>query len=379
MVAEPMTTKPQAGLSDDEMWAAVETRRPETGRPFFLGVRTTRVYCRPGCPARLPKRSNVVFFATADDAERAGFRACLRCRPRDPGRADEHTALVQRACRFAECAAEETEVTPTAAALAQALGVSSARLRRAFSACTGMTPHHYIESLRVRRLKAALAAGRSATSAVYDAGYTSSSRVYEHAARRLGMTPATYARGGRGARIAYTVADSSLGRVLIAGTERGICRVSFGDADDQLAAGLRAEFPAADLRRDDIALGGWARELLRRIDCMAPSIDLPLDIRATAFQWRVWEELRRIPRGATRSYSDVAAAIGNPAAVRAVARACATNPAAVAIPCHRVNGKDGSLTGYRYGVERKRALQERERAGSGAGPPPAGRRPRVRG
>ncbi|MDE3095281.1 MAG: methylated-DNA--[protein]-cysteine S-methyltransferase [Chloroflexota bacterium] len=375
-----MAAPPQAGLSDDEMWAAVAARRPVACRAFFLGVRTTRIYCRPGCPARLPMRKNVVFFATADAAERAGFRACLRCHPRGPSRADEQAALVQRACRYAECAAEETEVTPTAASLAQALGVSGARLRSAFAACAGMTPRHYIESLRVRRLKAALAGGRPATAAVYDAGYASSSRVYEHAAHRLGMTPATYARGGRGARIAYTVADSSLGRVLIAGTERGICRVSFGAGDDQLDAALRAEFPAADVRRDDIALGGWAREVLRRIDGMAPSADLPLDIRATAFQWRVWEELRRIPRGATRSYSDVAAAIGQPAAVRAVARACATNPAAIAIPCHRVNGKNGSLTGYRYGIARKRALQERERADSGAGTPPAAGRPsRVRG
>ncbi|MHB8375755.1 MAG: bifunctional transcriptional activator/DNA repair enzyme AdaA [Dehalococcoidia bacterium] len=361
MVAEPMAAQPRTGLSDDEMWAAVETRRPISGPPFFLGVRTTRIYCRPGCPARLPMRKNVVFFATADDAERARFRACLRCRPRDPSRADEQAALVQRACRYAECAAEEIGITPTAASLAQALGVSGARLRSAFAACAGMTPRHYIESLRMRRLKAALAGGRSATAAVYDAGYTSSSRVYEHAARRLGMTPAAYARGGRGARIAYTIADSSLGRVLIAGTERGICRVSFGATDGQLDAGLRAEFPAADVRRDDRALGAWAREILCRIDGASPAAELPLDIRATAFQWRVWEELRRIPHGATRSYSDVAVAIGNPAAVRAVARACATNPAAIAIPCHRVNGKDGSLTGYRYGIERKRALQDRER------------------
>jgi AraC family transcriptional regulator of adaptative response/methylated-DNA-[protein]-cysteine methyltransferase len=306
-------------------------------------------------------RKNVCFFASQDEAEAAGFRACLRCRPRDASRADADAELVRRACRYVECAAEETEVVPNAASLAQALDVSSGRLRRAFAASAGMTPQQYIESVRVRRLKLALADGQSATAAVYDAGYTSSSRVYEHASRRLGMTPATYARGGRGATIAYTIVESSLGRVLIAGTARGICRVAFGGDDLQLGEALRAEFPAADVGRDDATLGDWAREVLQRIEGRAPSGELPLDIRATAFQWRVWEELRRIPRGATRSYSEVAELIGNPAAVRAVAKACADNRAAIVIPCHRVNGKDGSLTGYRYGIERKRVLQERER------------------
>lgn len=366
MVAElidgPVTLDPEPPLTDDQMWAAVSTRTPLPGQPFFLGVRTTRIYCRPGCPARLPMRKNVLFFATPAAAEAAGFRACLRCRPRHASRSEQDAALMRRACRYIECAADETGVMPTAASLAEALGVSRARLVRAFAA-GGMTPYQYIESVRVRRLKDALASGQSATAAVYDAGYSSSSRVYEHASRVLGMTPATYARGGAGAQIAYTVAESSLGRVLIAGTKQGVCRVAFGGSDTQLDESLRAEFPAADVFRDDAALGAWARELMRRIDGAPPALDLPLDIRATAFQWQVWEELRRIPRGATRSYSDVAGAIGKPTAARAVARACHDNPTAIAIPCHRVNGKDGSLTGYRYGLERKRALQQRERAG----------------
>ncbi len=362
MVAAVMSAPESALLpADDVLYEAIAARAPIAGVTFFVAVRTTGIYCRPGCPARTPMRKNVCFFASQDEAEAAGFRACLRCRPRDPSRADADADLVRRACRYVECAADETEIVPSATSLALALDVSTGRLRGAFAAAAGMTPQQYIESVRVQRLKSALADGQSATAAVYDAGYTSSSRVYEHAARRLGMTPATYARGGRGATIAYTIVESSLGRVLIAGTARGICRVAFGGDDGQLGDALRSEFPAADVGRDDDALGDWAREVLQRIEGRAPSGELPLDIRATAFQWRVWEELRRIPRGATRSYSEVGQLIGNPAAVRAVAKACADNHAAIVIPCHRVNGKDGSLTGYRYGIERKRALQERER------------------
>jgi AraC family transcriptional regulator of adaptative response/methylated-DNA-[protein]-cysteine methyltransferase len=361
----PIDAQPRALPADDDvLYAAIAARKPIDGLTFFVAVRTTRIYCRPGCPARTPMRKNVQFFATQDEAEAAGFRACLRCRPRDPSRADADADLVRRACRYVECAAEETEIVPNAASLAMALDVSTARLRCAFAAAAAMTPQQYIESVRVQRLKSALAGGRNATAAVYDAGYTSSSRVYEHAARRLGMTPATYARGGRGASIAYTIAESSLGLVLVAGTSRGICRIAFGGDPLQLADALHQEFPAAEVARDDDTLGAWAREVLQQIEGRAPSSELPLDIRATAFQWRVWEELRRIPRGQTRSYSEVAELIGNPAAVRAVAKACADNRAAIVIPCHRVNGKDGSLTGYRYGVERKRALQERERAES---------------
>ena len=348
--------------TEDEMYEAIAARRPIPGVTFFVAVRTTGIYCRPGCPARTPLRKNVTFFASPEEAERAGFRACLRCRPREASRTDADAELVRRACRYVECAADETDVMPTAGSLAEAMDVSASRLRAAFMQSAGMTPRQYIESVRVGRLKTALAGGKPATAAVYEAGFSSSSRVYEHAARRLGMTPATYARGGRGARIAYTVVESSLGRVLIAGTERGICRVAFGAEDVHLERALHEEFPAAsELRRDDDALGAWAREVLDRIEGCPASVELPLDIRATAFQWRVWEELRRIPRGATRSYSEVAERIGNPAAVRAVANACAGNRVAVVIPCHRVNGKDGSLTGYRYGIERKRALQQRER------------------
>ncbi len=365
MLAAALPAARTATLSEDEMWAAVAGRAPLAGHTFFVAVRTTGIYCRPGCPARTPMRRNVQFFASVEAAEAGGFRACKRCGPRDPSRADVDADLVGRACRFIECAAEETEIVPTAASLAAALRVPGGRLRDAFTRSAGMTLRQYIESTRIRRLKTALGDGRSATTAVYEAGYSSPSRVYEHAGRWLGMTPATYARGGRGARIAYTVADSSLGRVLIAATQRGVCRVAFGASDGQLGEALHSEFPHAEVRRDDAALGAWAGELLRRIDGAAPASELPLDIRATAFQWRVWEALRRIPRGRTSSYSGIAEAIGAPAAVRAVARACATNPVAIAIPCHRVNGKDGSLTGYAYGIERKRALQERERERAG--------------
>ncbi|HEX5478331.1 MAG TPA: bifunctional DNA-binding transcriptional regulator/O6-methylguanine-DNA methyltransferase Ada [Dehalococcoidia bacterium] len=353
--------------TEDEMYEAIAARRTIAGVTFFVAVRTTGIYCRPGCPARTPFRKNVTFFASPEEAERAGFRACLRCKPREASRTDADAELVRRACRYVECAADETDVMPTAASLAEAMAVGAARLRAAFVQSAGMTPRQYIESVRVSRLKTALAGGKPATAAVYEAGFSSSSRVYEHASRRLGMTPATYARGGRGASIAYTVVDSSLGRVLIAGTARGICRVAFGAEDAHLERALHDEFPAAmELRRDDDALGAWAQEVLDRIEGRPASVDLPLDIRATAFQWRVWEELRRIPRGATRSYSEVAERIGNPAAIRAVANACAGNRVAVVIPCHRVNGKDGTLTGYRYGLDRKQALQQRERTPAAA-------------
>jgi AraC family transcriptional regulator of adaptative response/methylated-DNA-[protein]-cysteine methyltransferase len=354
-----------AARSADPRWIAVRSRDRRYDGVFFYGVRSTGIYCKPSCAARRPDPRRVDFFAAATAAEGAGFRACLRCRPREAGGGDPAVALARRACALLH---EEAEEKPALATLARRLGVGPQRLQRTFRRVLGITPREYIEARRWGVLKSGLRSGRSVTRALYDAGYGSASRVYESAGDRLGMTPAQYGRGGRGLRIGYRVVASPLGRLLVAATARGVCMVSLGDSDQALIAVLRREYPAAELRPEGARLTKWITPLARSLrgGAAPPDVplDVPLDVRATAFQGRVWRALRAIPRGQTRTYGEIARSLGRPGAARAVGRACASNLVAVAIPCHRAVGGNGSLAGYRWGVERKRQLLAREAAGS---------------
>jgi AraC family transcriptional regulator of adaptative response/methylated-DNA-[protein]-cysteine methyltransferase len=344
-------------LSPDPRWKAVLARDASFDGAFVFGVRSTGVYCRPSCPARRPRRENVVFFQVAAAAEQAGFRSCRRCRPRDTG-ASAQARLLQRVCRHIETHAGERSITLDE--LGAVAGISPHHLQRTFKRVMGISPRQYADAHRMSVFKARVKGGQDVTEATYEAGYGSSSRLYERAAAQLGMTPATYRRGGRGMTIAYTLVDSPLGRLLVGATERGISCVCLGDSDRALETALREEYPAATLQRDDARLAGQVKAVLELASGRARRSELPLDIQATAFQRRVWEALRRIPRGQTRSYGQIARELGQPDAARAVARACATNPVALVIPCHRVVGEGGALRGYRWGVERKRALLGRE-------------------
>jgi AraC family transcriptional regulator of adaptative response/methylated-DNA-[protein]-cysteine methyltransferase len=309
-------------------------------------VRSTGIYCRPSCASRRPRRPQVTFFPIPEAAEREGYRACRRCHPAEANAGDPAVALVREACR-----ALDAGERPKGA---------RRRLVRAFKRVLGITPKEYADARRVARFKQELKRRKQVSPALYEAGYGSSSRVYERTNAQLGMTPATYARGGAGTEIAYATAATPLGQLLVAATDRGVCRVSLGDNAATLAASLAAEFPAARLRKDQATLEQSVRAILRYLEGAEPSIDLPIDIRATAFQRRVWRELQRIPFGTTRTYTEVARRIGQPKATRAVARACATNPVALIVPCHRVIREDGDLGGYRWGIERKRALLKQE-------------------
>lgn len=345
----------KATQEDDRRWRAVLDSDRSLDGAFVTAVRTTRIYCRPSCPARKPKRENVEFLATPDDAERAGYRACKRCHPRQA--ADPQRALIQRLCdRLIE-----GDAAPTLNELGAEFHVSPFHLQRTFKRATGVTPHQYAAAHRVGRLKEELRNESGVTSAVYRAGFGSSSRVYEQTGRVLGMTPAAYGRGGRGMRITYTVQPCALGQVLVAATDRGIAFVCLGDAAASLEDELRHEYPAATIARDDHAAKQYAATVVRAIRDGHPDHTLPVDVLATAFQARVWQALREIPRGETRSYAEVARAIGRPTAARAVARACADNPTPIIVPCHRVVHADGTLSGFRWGVGRKRELLEREK------------------
>lgn len=346
-----------SGLNIQTAWQAVLNRDPQFDGRFVFAVRSTRIYCRPSCPARRPRREQVAFFPVPEAAERAGFRPCRRCRPRTA--AHPQAELVQRACRLIEAGLEEPL---TLARLGRELGLSPHHVQRTFKRVLGITPRQYADACRLSLLKARLAKGDDVTTALYAAGYGSSSRLYERAPAQLGMTPATYRRGGQGMRIGYVTVASSLGRLLIAATARGLCAVSLGDTDGLLEAALAQEYPNAEIRRDRNGLSRWVNLLLAHLRGRQPRLDLPVDVQATAFKRQVWEALRRIPYGETRSYSEVARALGRPGAARAVARACATNPVSLVIPCHRVVREDGSLGGYRWGLERKHALLAQEKA-----------------
>ena len=342
---------------NDRRWQAVVDRDASLDGTFVFGVSSTGIFCRPSCPAKRPRRQNVSFFDHALQAEQAGYRACLRCRPKAVD-GNPQSALVRAMCRYIE---QHVEDRLTLRLLAQEFRRSSFHLQRTFKSVLGVSPKAYIDACRLRQVKQNLQAGHSVTTALYAAGYGSSSRLYERTATQLGMTPEKYRRGAVAAVVRYTIASSPLGRMLIAATDKGICAIQFADSDQQLVQGLIREFPFAVRRQDDAAMAQWRERLTRLMQGQETNPSLPLDIRATAFQRRVWEALQRIPRGETRSYSVVAEKIGMPTATRAVARACATNPVAVAIPCHRVVREDGELGGYRWGIERKEQLLAMEK------------------
>ena len=345
-------------MNDEQQWQAVQQRDQSADGAFVYAVRSTGIYCRPTCPSRRPGRAQVVFFAGPDEAEQGGFRACRRCHPRESAMPAHPPEWVQQACRYIEAHAGEPL---TLAALSSELNVSAYHLQRTFKRALGVSPRQYAEAQRLARLKTSLKQTDSVTTALYDAGYGSSSRLYERAASQLGMTPRAYRRGGQDMDIRYTVVDCALGRLMVAATAKGICFVSLGDDDDTLQAALRQDYPSAQVRHDAAQLGAWVRAIVAYVGGRETLLALPLDVLATAFQWRVWRELQAIPYGATRSYSDIAAALGSPKAVRAVARACATNPVALVVPCHRAIRTDGSLAGYRWGIERKETLLRQER------------------
>ena len=349
-------------MGPERRWEIVLARDRKFDGTFVYAVRSTHIYCRPSCPSRRPRRQQVEFFDRPEAAELAGFRACRRCRPGAAAAPDPRLPLVRTVCRIIDARPDQPA---SLAALSARAGVTPHRLLRAFRRVLGISPRQYRDARRLDRFKTELRARRGVSPALYEAGYGSTSRVYERAHAHLGMTPGAYRRGAPGARISYTVVPCPLGRLLVATTPRGICRVGIGADVGALEAGLRAEFPGATLRRDRGALAASVSAILEYLEGRAEGLDLPLDVRATAFQRRVWEALCRIPYGATRSYGEVAAAIGKPAATRAVARACATNPAALVIPCHRVVRADGGVGGYRWGIERKKALLEREAAPRG--------------
>jgi AraC family transcriptional regulator, regulatory protein of adaptative response / methylated-DNA-[protein]-cysteine methyltransferase len=338
-----------------KFWEATLQRDPRADGKFFFAVRSTHIYCRPTCPARRPLRQNTVFFRTLQEAEKHGYRACRRCKPKEQL---EGIALVNRAAKLLGGSSEEEAVRLDA--IAAKLHASPAKLRRAFHRMTGLSPREFAQAARLEQFKKMLRDGAEISEALYACGYGSPSRVYEKTNSQLGMTPASYRKGGAGMKIAYTVTGSSLGKVLVAGTERGISAVYLGDDERTLVGALQKEYPRAEIARSAGANEAWLKEILSRVEGHAPSRELPLDVQATAFQRRVWQELQKIPLGTTRTYTQVARAMGKPNAVRAVARACATNPTSIVVPCHRVIRTDGALAGYRWGLQRKEKLLERE-------------------
>ena len=342
-------------MQTELQWQQILSRDARQDGRFVFAVRTTGVYCRPSCPSRRPRRDSVEFFASPQAAERAGYRACLRCKPTQVSEQAQHVIRARRLL-------DNSEGTLTLAELSKRVGVSAFHLQRLFKRATGLSPREYQAARRTQQLKSRLRAGADVTSSLYDVGYGSPSRLYEAADQQLGMTPATYGRGGAGERIAFAVADSPMGKLLVAATQRGICAVRFGDDAKSLESELRREFHAADIHRDDTTLRGFVSAVLTALSARMPLLELPLDIRATAFQQKVWSALQQIPAGETRSYSQIARELGEPSATRAVARACAANPVALVIPCHRVVRGNGDVAGYRWGVQRKKELLRRERA-----------------
>jgi AraC family transcriptional regulator of adaptative response/methylated-DNA-[protein]-cysteine methyltransferase len=353
MNAMPLTSQ---NLNDASRWEAVLGRDREADGLFFYAVSSTGVYCRPSCPSRRPRRDRVAFFDTSAAARDAGFRACRRCHPDAADAPDPWVEKIRRACVYLG----NVDGHPSLATLAARLGGSPYHLQRNFKRLVGVTPREYADACRLRTVKRELRRGGDVTGAMFDAGYGSSSRFYERAVPKLGMAPSVYQRGGAGMNIRYTVVDSPLGKLLVAATTRGVCAVAMGNSGAELAKGLSHEYSAATITADEGGLSRWTKQIVAHLEGRAPRLDLPLDVQATAFQWQVWQALAAIPYGETRTYSEIAEAVGRPRAVRAVARACATNPVALAIPCHRVVPAAGGEGGYRWGAARKKALLGRE-------------------
>jgi len=345
-------------LHEEALWEAIRRRDASYSSVFFFGVRTTGVYCRPGCPSPTPKRENVVYAFAPATLARAGFRACRRCRPDEPGAPRQAVAMMIDLCR----AVEEADTIPGTSALAQRAGLSESAVTRLFKDALGLTPHEYADACRRVRLRAALRSGKGVLDACADAGYGSSSRLYESANGHLGMTPGTFRAGGKGQRISYGTTSTPLGCLLVAATAKGICSVKLGDDESALLAELRQEFANAEMVEADEQVRVWITMLAEYVSGRLLWPELPYDVRATAFQRRVWEYLRAVPSGRTMHYGDVAEGLGQPGAGRAVARACAANPVALVIPCHRIVPKAPGLAGFRWGIERKRKLLQLEGA-----------------
>ena len=346
----------------DWRWEAVKAKNAAFDGVFYFGVTSTGIFCRPSCSSRTPKLENVRFFPDPAVAENAGFRACLRCRPLEAHFAGPQAELLRRALRLLEA---EEQAVETVDELAVRLGVSPGHSQKTFRTMLGAGPKEVMDMMRIENFKENVRE-MDVTTSLYESGFGSSRSLYEKAGERLGMTPAVYKKGGKGMKIGYTVADSPLGKMLVGATERGICAVSFGETAEELRDELDAEFFAADIKENNEELEQAVKMILRGLEGERTILTLPLDLRASVFQIRVWSELRKIPYGETRSYAEIAEAIGNPKAVRAVARACATNPVAILNPCHRVIGSNGKLSGYRWGIERKKQILEKEaKAGEG--------------
>ena len=359
MIGSGSTRRAAASTEQDPRWAAVLARSAAADGTFFYSVRTTGVYCRPSCGARLPRPENVRFYATREEAERAGFRACKRCRPDRPSLVEQHAATVTEICRIIEAAGR----APTLEALATRAGMSPFHFHRVFKAVTGLTPRGYAAAHRGERVRRGLGSAPTVTAAIYDSGYSSNGRFYGESEQVLGMTPTAFRAGGASAEIRFAVGECSLGSILVARSERGVCAILLGDDPDALARELQDRFPRATLLGGDREFEELVATVVGFVEAPRVGLGLPLDVRGTAFQQRVWRALREIPVGKTVSYRELAERIGAPGSIRAVAGACAANPLAVAIPCHRVVRSDGGLAGYRWGVERKRALLRREAAG----------------
>jgi AraC family transcriptional regulator of adaptative response/methylated-DNA-[protein]-cysteine methyltransferase len=337
-------------------WQIVQARDTQFNGAFFFGVSSTKIYCKPSCAARRPKRENVTFFSTPEQAEGAGFRACLRCRPSAEKERDANIEMIVRACEIIE---DSRGGEISLELLGRRLSVSPSHLQRTFKRTLGVSPKEFADARRLENFKKQ-ARQTDVTTAMYESGFNSSRALYEKATDNLGMTPAIYRKGGKGLKMQFTTTDTSLGKLLVAATEKGVCAVSFGDSEQELTASLMKEFPAAEIECDESKLKAYVRAIVEHLDGTRRTLELPLDLQATAFQLCVWAELRRIPYGETRSYKEVAEMLGNAKASRAVARACATNPVALLTPCHRVVQANGNSSGYRWGVERKEKLLAQE-------------------
>lgn len=343
-------------LSDADKWNAVLARDETMDGSFVTGVQTTGIYCRPSCPAKHPHRANVAFFTGPDEAENAGFRPCKRCNPRESVSA--RSELVQRICQYIDTNLDEKL---TLARLSREARISPFHFQKVFKRVLGISPRQYIETKRLDKLKRSLRRGETVTNALYDAGFTSRSRLYEGPTSPLGVHPGLFRRGGQGLQISYTIIDSPVGRLLLGATQNGVCAVCMGASDEAVEAALREDYYAADLYRDDEAMKDWAGHFSEYFEGHELPRNLPIDVQATAFQWKVWKQIQNIPYGETASYAKIAQRIGDPMSVRAVANACARNHVALIIPCHRIVGSKGELRGYKWGVKRKQAILSMER------------------